>query len=290
MKRTTAFALLVLVLLAALAGACRREAVEERGPSGSGGASEQPVRYENEIVVRNLTDRIVTYTVHPLAAPDTSELRTLRPQGVDKFHESLGLVVSYWRDKVDVTQTLDPGTPYCFRLDEDGQVHLYIGSHMRDDVQDLAPYVPTPVGVAEKMLAMAKVTSSDLVYDLGCGDGRIVILAAQKYGAHGVGVDIDPQRIQEARAEARLARVDALVSFRVEDAMATDISKATVVTLYLLPESNTLLRPRLESQLKRGARVVTHNYTIQGWEGRLVDSVSIKDSSGVEHTIFLYRK
>ncbi len=289
MKRTAVLALLVLVLLAGLGGACRREAAEERGPAGTGAASEQPVRYENEIVIRNLTNDIVTYTVHPLAAPDTSELRTLRPQGVDKFHEKLGLVVAYWRDKVEVTQTLDPGLPYCFRLDENDKVRLYIGSHMREDVQDLAPYVPTPVGVAEKMLAMAKVTSSDLVYDLGCGDGRIVILAAQKYGARGVGVDIDPQRIQEARAEARLARVDSLVSFRVEDALATDFSRATVVTLYLLPESNALLKPRLEDLLKRGTRVVTHNYTIAGWDAKLVESASVKDGD-VEHTIFLYKK
>ena len=102
-------------------------------------------------------------------------------------------------------------------------------------------------------------------------------------------MDIDPQRIQEARAEAKLARVDALVSFRVEDAMATDFSRATVVTLYLLPESNSLLKPRLESLLKRGTRVVTHNYTIAGWEDKLVESASVKDGD-VEHTIFLYKK
>ncbi len=290
MKRRIALALVVLALLAGCFAACRRSADESQTSASVERSSEEPVRYENEIIVRNLTRETVTYTVHPLASPETSGLRTLRPGAIDKFHEQLGLVVSYWRDKVEVTETLSPGTPYCFRPDENNRVHLYIGSHMREDVQDLAPYVATPVEVAEKMLAMARVTASDLVYDLGCGDGRIVILAAQKYGAQGVGVDIDPQRIQEARAEARLTRLDSLVTFRVEDAMKSDFSKATVLTLYLLPESNALLKPRLESLLKRGTRVVTHNYPIVGWESKLVESASIKDSSDVEHTIYLYRK
>lgn len=290
MKRRLALALVVLALLGGCFPACRRGAEETRTASTSGPSAEQPVRYENEIIIRNLTRETVTYTVHSLASPETSDLRTLRPGAIDKFHEKLGLVLSYWPNKAELTETLNPGTPYCFRPDENNRVHLYIGSHMREDVQDLAPFVATPVEVAEKMLAMAQITGSDLVYDLGCGDGRIVILAAQKYGARGVGVDIDPQRIQEARAEARLTRLDSLVTFRVEDAMKTDFSKATVLTLYLLPESNALLKPRLESLLKRGTRVVTHNYSIPGWDDKLVESASVKDSLEVEHSIFLYRK
>lgn len=291
MRRETAWGLVLLAVLLAWPAACHRAAEPPASSSTAAGTgSEQPVRFENEIVLRNLTSGMVSYTAHSLAAPETSEQRTLRPGGIDRFTEKLGLVVSYWHGKVELTETLAPGTPYCFRPDENGVTRLYIGSHMRADVADLAPFVPTPVEVAEKMLAMARVTSSDLVYDLGCGDGRIVILAAQKYGARGVGVDIDPQRIQEARAEARLARLDSLVSFRVEDAMTTDFSRATVVALYLLPESNLLLKPRLESLLKRGTRVVTHNYSIHGWESKLIASASLKDSRGAEHTIFLYRK
>ncbi len=292
MRRQTAFALLIRALWFAGGPACGK-GPGTPGPSSSTGqaAEEQkPVRYENEIIIRNLTSDTVTYTVHPMAAPDTSSLHTLRPGAIDRYQEKMGLIVSYWRGKVERTDTLAPGTPYCFRPDENGATRLYVGSHMREDVQDLAPFVPTPVEVAEKMLAMAKVSSSDLLYDLGCGDGRIVILAAQKYGARGVGVDIDPQRIQEARNEAKLARVESLVTFRVEDAMKTDFSRATVVTLYLLPESNALLKPRLESLLKRGTRVVSHNYSIEGWDSRLVESASVKDSFEVEHTIFLYRK
>jgi trans-aconitate methyltransferase len=122
------------------------------------------------------------------------------------------------------------------------------------------PYVPTRQDVVEAMLVMAGVTSKDTVYDLGCGDGRIVITAAQKYGARGVGVDISPERIAEARYNARAAKVEHLVTFRVENLFETDVSKATVVTLYLLPDVNVALRPRLQSQLAPGSRIVSHDF------------------------------
>jgi ribosomal protein L11 methylase PrmA len=122
------------------------------------------------------------------------------------------------------------------------------------------PFVPTRQEVVEEMLRMAGVTSKDVVYDLGCGDGRIVITAAQKFGARGVGVDIDPNRIAEARQNARLAKVEDRVTFRVENLFETDVSRATVVTLYLLPEVNMALRPRLQSQLAPGARIVSHDF------------------------------
>ncbi|MBN1272289.1 MAG: class I SAM-dependent methyltransferase [Candidatus Aminicenantes bacterium] len=146
------------------------------------------------------------------------------------------------------------------------------------------------MNVVEKMLEMADVNRSDVVYDLGCGDGRIVITAAKKYGARGVGIDIDPKWIKESRAAARRAGVSSLVEFRVEDATRTDISKATVVTLYLLPESNALLLPKFEKQLRPGAHVVSHNYHIPGWEEKEVDFASIEDQTGKKHSIFLYKK
>ena len=100
------------------------------------------------------------------------------------------------------------------------------------------PYVPTPMNVVDAMLRMAQVTPNDVVYDLGCGDGRIVIMAAQKYGAHGVGIDLDPRRIAEANENAKLARVTDRVKFVVQDVFDTDFSDATVVTLYMLPSEN----------------------------------------------------
>lgn len=126
-------------------------------------------------------------------------------------------------------------------------------------------YVPTPDEVVDKMLGMAAVTARDVVYDLGCGDGRIVITAAQRYGAHGVGVDIDPKRIQEANANATQARVADKVRFIEGDLFKADISAATVVTLYLLTELNLRLRPKLMRELRPGTRVVSHAFAMGDW-------------------------
>lgn len=120
------------------------------------------------------------------------------------------------------------------------------------------PYQPSPVNVVDKMLALAKVGSSDVLYDLGCGDGRIVITAAQRYGARGVGIDLDPVRIAEARENARQAGVAERVRFVVADLFKSDFSDATVVTLFLYPDVNRRLRPQLWQQLKTGTRVVSH--------------------------------
>lgn len=121
-------------------------------------------------------------------------------------------------------------------------------------------YVPTPHEIVEQMLAMAKVGPEDVVYDLGCGDGRMVIAAAKKHGVRGVGVDLDPERIREARDNARKAGVEELVTFKVADLFATDVHEATVVLLYLLPELNRRLKPKLFEQLQPGARVVSHDF------------------------------
>lgn len=122
------------------------------------------------------------------------------------------------------------------------------------------PYVTTPQDIVERMLAMAKVGKQDMVYDLGCGDGRIVISAAGTRGARGVGIDLDPERIAEARANARRAGVQDRVRFRQADLFNTDFSPATVVMLYLLFEVNLKLMPRLWQQLRVGARVVSHDF------------------------------
>jgi len=122
------------------------------------------------------------------------------------------------------------------------------------------PYVPTPQDVVDRMLAVAKVGKSDVVYDLGCGDGRIVVTAAKQFGARGVGIDINPERIAEAKANARKAGVDGRVDLRVANLFQTDLSPASVVTLYLLPNVNIRLRPQLWQQLKVGTRVVSHAF------------------------------
>jgi len=122
------------------------------------------------------------------------------------------------------------------------------------------PYVPTPKDVVDRMLAMARVGPRDNVYDLGCGDGRIVITAARRHGARGVGIDLDPWRIREAREQARRAGVSERVRFEREDLFQADFSAASVVMIYLLFEVNLKLMPRLWRQLAAGTRVVSHDF------------------------------
>jgi SAM-dependent methyltransferase len=122
------------------------------------------------------------------------------------------------------------------------------------------PFVPSPQEIVERMLDLAKVGKGDVLYDLGCGDGRIVITAAKERGARGTGIDINPVRIAEAKENAKKAGVEDRVNFKVGDLFEADVSPATVVTLYLLPTVNVKLRPRLWQQLKVGTRVVSHDF------------------------------
>jgi len=122
------------------------------------------------------------------------------------------------------------------------------------------PYVPTPQQVVDKMLDLAKVGKNDVLYDLGCGDGRIVVTAVKERGARGTGIDLDPVRIAQAKENAKKAGVAERAVFRVGDLFKTDFSAATVVTLYLLPTVNAKLRPQLWKQLKVGTRVVSHAF------------------------------
>jgi ubiquinone/menaquinone biosynthesis C-methylase UbiE len=128
------------------------------------------------------------------------------------------------------------------------------------------PYVPSPNEVVEAMLKLGEVKPNDVLYDLGCGDGRIVVTAAQKYGSRGVGVDIDPQRIKESNENAQKAGVANKVKFVQQDLFATDLREASVVTLYLLPDFNMRLRPKLLKELKPGTRIVSHTFDMGDWQ------------------------
>ena len=164
---------------------------------------------------------------------------------------------------------------------------LFIGLALLQPAQNLAPYVPTPADVVDRMLALADVTSKDVVYDLGCGDGRIPIAAAKK-GARGVGIDIDPRRIAESKANAQAAGVEPLVEFRLQDAMTVDVSPATVVTLYLLSSSNAKLRPILTRQLKPGSRIVSHAFSMgPDWPADKIDR--FVSARGDEVTLYLWK-
>jgi SAM-dependent methyltransferase len=135
------------------------------------------------------------------------------------------------------------------------------------------PYVPTPEPVVNAMLKLAQVKRGDVLYDLGSGDGRIVIAAAKRYGVRGTGVDIDPRRIDEANANARKAGVAGRVRFLNQDLFAIDFSEATVVTLYLLPRINLQLRPKLLAELRPGTRIVSHGFDMGDWQPERVVEV-----------------
>lgn len=147
------------------------------------------------------------------------------------------------------------------------------------------PYVPTPQPVVDEMLQLANVKKGDFIYDLGSGDGRIVVTSAQKYGTRGIGIDINPERIEEARENAKKAGVTDLVEFRQQDLFKTDLSKASVVTLYLLPDVNTKLRPQLLKQLKPGTRIVSHDFDMGEWKPDRVEQVQ---GPNREHTLYLW--
>ena len=154
--------------------------------------------------------------------------------------------------------------------------------------QNLAPFIPTPDDVVDRMLTLAKVTRDDVVYDLGCGDGRIPIAAAKKYGAKGVGLDIDPALVELATSNAKAAGVEALVDFRVQNVLTADVSKATVVTLYLLSSSNERLRPMLVQQLKPGARIVSHAFSMgRDWPADTIDQ--FVSARGDEITLYMWK-
>jgi SAM-dependent methyltransferase len=136
----------------------------------------------------------------------------------------------------------------------------------QEPVKKDVPYVPTPQDVVDTMLKLGQVKQGDYLYDLGCGDGRIVVTAAKQFGARGTGVDIDPERIQEAVANAREAGVSDRVRFTQQNLFDTDFHDASIVTLYLLPDINLRLRPKLLRDLKVGSRIVSHQFDMGDWK------------------------
>jgi cyclopropane fatty-acyl-phospholipid synthase-like methyltransferase len=157
----------------------------------------------------------------------------------------------------------------------------------KENDPSLAPYVVTPPDVVEEMLKLAEVRKDDLLYDLGSGDGRIVISAARNSGARGIGFELDPDLVRRAQDAARRAGVEGLVEFYVQDVMTVDLAPATVVAIYLSREANLKLRPRLLSMLRPGSRVVSHEFDMSDWKP--VRMLRFRDDAGAEHTLYLWR-
>jgi len=197
---------------------------------------------------------------------------------------------------------LPMGQDFSYRLkavwDEAGKevvsekvVRISAGTETKVDLrQDRHPdvvYVPTPQEVVDKMLELANVKKGDVVYDLGCGDGRIVVTAAKKYGVKAVGFDIDPDRIRESLENVRKNKVEDLVTIKKADIFTLDLSEANVVALYLLPELNVKLMPQL-AKLKPGSRIVSHDFDMKG--AKPVKTVTVEPKGQLErkHTVYLW--
>lgn len=158
---------------------------------------------------------------------------------------------------------------------------------MYNSSQSLAPYVASPINVAKKMLEIADLKPGETVFDLGCGDGRILIIAAQEFGAKGVGVELNPNLVKESRAKVAELKLSDSVQIIQGDLMKVDLSQADVVTMYLTTGANEKVRPKLETELKSGARVVTHDFTIPKWD--IIQEIKFRDDYRT-HTIYLYNK
>lgn len=191
-----------------------------------------------------------------------------RTMGAGAFTRRMALTAGAWALALATARAQSQDFPAQNNSAKDGPID-------REPNLD-APYVPTPQEVVDRMLEIAKVTADDYVMDLGCGDGRILVTAAARFGARGYGVDLDPKRIAEARANAAAAGVADKVVFEVEDLFHTPIGKASVLALYLFPHINDLLAPRMLKEMRPGSRIVTHGFGIGKWRPDLNDMVGMR--------------
>ena len=169
----------------------------------------------------------------------------------------------------------------------DDSVGLAYAEEQDRDSTYIAPFVPTPQEVVDRMLELAQVSYEDLLYDLGSGDGRIVITAARRYGAQAVGFEIDPALVTNSKRNIKEAGVEALAEIRDQDVRTVDLSPASVVTMYLYPGANLRLRAAIMRQLKPGSRVVSHDFSMGDWKPDRVERMT--DSAGLVRTLYLWR-
>jgi SAM-dependent methyltransferase len=187
-----------------------------------------------------------------------------------------------------VSVTLFSGT-VRWELDSQGDdsVGVAYAEEQDRDSTYIAPFVPTPQEVVDRMLELAQVSHGDLLYDLGSGDGRIVITAAKRYGAQAVGFEIDPALVTHSQRNIKEAGVEALAEIREQDIRTVNLSPASVVTMYLYPGANLRLRAAIMRQLKPGSRVVSHDFSMGDWKPYRVERMT--DSAGLVRTIYLWR-
>jgi ribosomal protein L11 methylase PrmA len=166
-----------------------------------------------------------------------------------------------------------------------------LGAQSGTNPLSLAPYYPTPMNVVQKMLEAGKVQAGELVYDLGSGDGRVVIMAAQQFAARAVGFEIDPQHVKQSRAQIKKLGLGALASIEEKNLLDADFSKPDLIFVYLLPDSNEKLRPLLEQHVRPGTRIVAHDFQFNEWQAEEVISVEhTNDSYTRAHKLYVYRR
>lgn len=246
--------------------------------------------YFQEISLYNATDKVVVYKIKPLVEDVPPRIKSLPPGESELFPESTHLEIVLLPEESGFIYWLFSGESYVVKELDDKGPRVFKKNKLVPDAFDLAPFVASPMPIVERMLEVAGVTEDSRVYDLGCGDGRVVITAARKYGAKGVGIDIDPDRIAKAEKNAVQAGVTSLVEFRCQDIFAAEISDATVVYLYLYLDSNLLLRPFLEKNLQAGTIVACLSFYMPGWQDKLITTADISTENGATKTIFVYRR
>ena len=166
---------------------------------------------------------------------------------------------------------------------------LLLSAQSKKEVEKLAPYYPTPEVIVEKMLQMTNLKKGEKMFDLGSGDGRIVIIAAEKFAARSTGVEFDKDLCVQSTERIKRLKLEKLADIIHGDIMAQDYSSADVITVYLLPVSNDKVRPLLEKQLKKGTRIVAHDFEISGWTAEKTQHIE-DDGEGRSHTLYLYRR
>ena len=163
------------------------------------------------------------------------------------------------------------------------------GAPAQDSHEKLAPYFPTPLTIVERMLKLGELKAGEKMFDLGSGDGRIVIMAAQKFNATATGVEIDPDLVKQSTLKIRKLGLEKSATIIQGDMLAQDYSPADLLTVYLLPRSNAKIRPMLEKQLRKGTRIVAHDFEIPGWTPTKVVDID-DDGEGRSHRLYLYKR
>ncbi|MCJ7682270.1 MAG: hypothetical protein MUP70_16205, partial [Candidatus Aminicenantes bacterium] len=205
MKKKIELLMLSVIVVAAVIVVVLTSGGNGRNGIDFGEAAISLPKLKKEITIRNVTDETIHFSVKSADVSVAPQEVSLEIGKISHFETAKPLFVTFERAGRPDSYELEAGKPYSFRYDENDLLQIYEGSHGREDAVDLAPYVSTPMSVVEKMLELAEVDADDLIYDVGCGDGRIVITAAKKYGARGVGIDIDPLRIRESLEGAKEA-------------------------------------------------------------------------------------